>query len=76
RKDDEGVSKESRIDDQETPKNSTRDVNTTGLSINTACTNVNTEVDMSNISTTYLVPSTPNIRIHKDHSLDHVIGDV
>ncbi|GJX42653.1 putative ribonuclease H-like domain-containing protein [Tanacetum coccineum] len=23
-----------------------------------------------------LVPSTPNTRIHKDHSLDHVIGDV
>ncbi|GJS37357.1 putative ribonuclease H-like domain-containing protein [Tanacetum coccineum] len=35
-----------------------------------------TEVDMSNITTTYLVPSTPNTRIHKDHSLDHVIGDV
>nr|GEV73948.1 hypothetical protein [Tanacetum cinerariifolium] len=37
---------------------------------------VNTEVDMSNISATYLVPSTLNTRIHKDHSLDHVIGDV
>ncbi|GJY09243.1 ribonuclease H-like domain-containing protein [Tanacetum coccineum] len=35
-----------------------------------------TEVDMSNITTTYLVPSTLNTRIHKDHSLDHVIGDV
>ncbi|GKA78192.1 putative ribonuclease H-like domain-containing protein [Tanacetum coccineum] len=35
-----------------------------------------TEVDMSNITTTYLVPSTPNTRIHKDHLLDHVIGDV
>ncbi|GJR04936.1 putative reverse transcriptase, RNA-dependent DNA polymerase [Tanacetum coccineum] len=35
-----------------------------------------TEVNMSNITTTYLVPSTPNTRIHKDHSLDHVIGDV
>ncbi|GKA14963.1 hypothetical protein Tco_0694609 [Tanacetum coccineum] len=31
---------------------------------------------MSNITTTYPVPSTPNTRIHKDHSLDHVIGDV
>nr|GEX11302.1 hypothetical protein [Tanacetum cinerariifolium] len=30
-----------------------------------------TEADMSNITTTYLVPSTPNTRIHKDHSLDH-----
>ncbi|GJS39617.1 putative ribonuclease H-like domain-containing protein [Tanacetum coccineum] len=35
-----------------------------------------TEVDMSNISTTYPFPSTPNTRIHKDHSLDNMIGDV
>ncbi|GJV67750.1 putative ribonuclease H-like domain-containing protein [Tanacetum coccineum] len=35
-----------------------------------------TKVDMSNITTTYPVPSTPNTRIHKDHSLDHVIEDV
>ncbi|GKB03776.1 putative ribonuclease H-like domain-containing protein [Tanacetum coccineum] len=35
-----------------------------------------TEVNLSNITTTYPVPSTPNTRIHKDHSLDHVIGDV
>ncbi|GJY40641.1 putative ribonuclease H-like domain-containing protein [Tanacetum coccineum] len=35
-----------------------------------------TEVDMSNITTTYPVSSTPNTRIHKDHSLDHMIGDV
>nr|GEX68261.1 ribonuclease H-like domain-containing protein [Tanacetum cinerariifolium] len=71
-KDDEGVSKESEIDNQEKLENSTQDVNTAGLSINTASTNVNTEVDLSNISNTYLVPSTLNIRIHKDHSLDHV----
>ncbi|GJY15256.1 ribonuclease H-like domain-containing protein [Tanacetum coccineum] len=105
KKDDEGVNKESGIDDQERPKNSTQDVNTAGPSINAVSTNVNTgslnintvspivttalleathadffgdetEIDMSNITTTYLVPSTPNTRIHKDHSLDHVIGDV
>ncbi|GJX25033.1 putative ribonuclease H-like domain-containing protein [Tanacetum coccineum] len=35
-----------------------------------------TKIDMSKITTTYLVPSTPNTRIHKDYSLDHVIGDV
>ncbi|GKG03741.1 hypothetical protein Tco_0311377, partial [Tanacetum coccineum] len=35
-----------------------------------------TEVDMSNITTINPVPSTPNTRIHKDYSLDHVIGDV
>ncbi|GJT87720.1 retrovirus-related pol polyprotein from transposon TNT 1-94 [Tanacetum coccineum] len=34
------------------------------------------EVDMSNIITTYPVPSTPNTRIHKDNSLDQCIGDV
>ncbi|GKB00784.1 putative ribonuclease H-like domain-containing protein [Tanacetum coccineum] len=34
-----------------------------------------TEVDISNITTTYPVPSTLNTRIYKDHSLDHVIGD-
>ncbi|GJX70248.1 putative ribonuclease H-like domain-containing protein [Tanacetum coccineum] len=104
KKDNEGINKESGIDDQERPENSTQDVNTAGPSINTASTNVNTgslnintvsptvttapleathadffsdetKVDMSNITTTYPVPSTLTIRIHKDHSLDHVIGD-
>ncbi|GKB86818.1 ribonuclease H-like domain-containing protein [Tanacetum coccineum] len=64
KKDDEGVCKESGIDDQERPENSTQDVNIAGP-----------KVDMSNITTIYLVPSTPNTRIHKDHSLDNVIGD-
>ncbi|GJZ64631.1 putative ribonuclease H-like domain-containing protein [Tanacetum coccineum] len=35
-----------------------------------------TEVDMTNITTTYPVPFTLKTRIHKDHSLDHVISDV
>ncbi|GKB35708.1 putative ribonuclease H-like domain-containing protein [Tanacetum coccineum] len=34
------------------------------------------ELDLSNIATTYPVPTTPNTKIHKDHSLDHVLGDV
>ncbi|GJS79416.1 putative ribonuclease H-like domain-containing protein [Tanacetum coccineum] len=94
KKDDEGVCKESGIDDQERPENSTQGVNTAGPSINTEpdmfslgdnatleATHADffgdeTEVDMSNITTTYPVPSTPNTRIHKDHSLDHVIGEV
>nr|GFC96623.1 hypothetical protein [Tanacetum cinerariifolium] len=69
----------------------TTNVNTSSLNINIVSPLVTTapleathadlfgdeiEVDMSNISTTYLVPSTLNTRIHKDHSLDHVIGDV
>ncbi|GJY59388.1 ribonuclease H-like domain-containing protein [Tanacetum coccineum] len=32
-----------------------------------------TEMDMSNLTTSYQVLTTPNTRIHKDHSLDHVI---
>ncbi|GKD15096.1 putative ribonuclease H-like domain-containing protein [Tanacetum coccineum] len=105
KKDDEGVSKESELDDQERPANNTQDDNDAGLSINTSSTNVNTgnsninivnpkvstapieatyddlsryetEVDMSNITTTYPVSSTLNTRIQKDHSLAQVIGDI
>ncbi|GKB32056.1 putative ribonuclease H-like domain-containing protein, partial [Tanacetum coccineum] len=73
KKDDEGVNKESGIDDQERPKN----ITTTPLEARHAdFFGDETEVYMSNITTTYPVPSTPNTRIHKDHSLDHVIGDV
>ncbi|GJW74065.1 putative ribonuclease H-like domain-containing protein, partial [Tanacetum coccineum] len=35
-----------------------------------------TEMDMSNLNASYHVLTTPNTRIHKDHSLDHVIGDI
>ncbi|GJT35139.1 putative ribonuclease H-like domain-containing protein [Tanacetum coccineum] len=35
-----------------------------------------TKMDMSNFTTSYQVPTTPNTRIHKDHSFDHVIGDI
>nr|GEX51590.1 hypothetical protein [Tanacetum cinerariifolium] len=67
------------------------DFDTSSLNINTVSLTVSTaspeathsdffddkpEGDMSNINTTYQVPSTSNIRIHKDHSLDLVIGDV
>ncbi|GKF71871.1 putative ribonuclease H-like domain-containing protein, partial [Tanacetum coccineum] len=34
------------------------------------------EVDMGNITNSYTVPTTPNTRIHKDHLIDNVIGDV
>nr|GEW77857.1 putative reverse transcriptase domain-containing protein [Tanacetum cinerariifolium] len=42
KKDDDGVTIESRINDQERSENSTQDVNTVGPSINTISTNVNT----------------------------------
>ncbi|GKF05015.1 putative ribonuclease H-like domain-containing protein, partial [Tanacetum coccineum] len=73
KKDDEGVNKESGIDDQEKPKN----IIIALLKATHADFFGNeTRIDMSNITATYLVPSNPNTRIHKDHSLDHVIGDV
>ncbi|GKE58321.1 putative reverse transcriptase, RNA-dependent DNA polymerase [Tanacetum coccineum] len=73
------------------PNINTASINTGSLNINTASPPVTTtpleathadffgdetKLDMSNITNTYLVPTTPNTRIHKDHSLDHVIGDV
>nr|GEU65953.1 ribonuclease H-like domain-containing protein [Tanacetum cinerariifolium] len=101
-KDNNGLSTESEIDNQERPnaENNTKDVNTIRPSIYTASSNINTgsltinnfrqsddffgadndmrsldevEMDISNISTTYLVPTTLNTRIHKDHSLDNVM---
>ncbi|GJS97362.1 hypothetical protein Tco_0804330 [Tanacetum coccineum] len=34
------------------------------------------EVDLGNITNSYTVPNTPNTRIHKDHPIENVIGDV
>ncbi|GJX76364.1 hypothetical protein Tco_0323175 [Tanacetum coccineum] len=34
------------------------------------------KVDLGNIINSYIVPTTPNTRIHKDHPIDNVIGDV
>ncbi|GKF15171.1 putative ribonuclease H-like domain-containing protein, partial [Tanacetum coccineum] len=68
KKDDE-VRKESGIDNQERPKNSTQDINTVGPSINTASINITT--GSLNINT--VSPTVTTARIYKDHSLDHVI---
>ncbi|GKA80818.1 uncharacterized mitochondrial protein-like protein [Tanacetum coccineum] len=77
KKDDEGG-----IDDQEKTKNSASvvicgPIPTAQLeSTYTDFFSDESELDLSNIATTYPVPSTPNTRIHKDHSLDHVTGDI
>ncbi|GJV33088.1 putative ribonuclease H-like domain-containing protein [Tanacetum coccineum] len=34
------------------------------------------EVDLGNITNSYTVPTTPNTRIHKDHLIKNMIGDV
>ncbi|GKC03791.1 putative ribonuclease H-like domain-containing protein, partial [Tanacetum coccineum] len=57
-------------------------LNVVGPSISTASPNEgdNTEgeleVDLGNITNSYIVPTTPNTRIHKDHPIDNVIGEV
>ncbi|GJS76552.1 putative ribonuclease H-like domain-containing protein [Tanacetum coccineum] len=61
KKDDEGVNKESGIDDQERPENSTQDVNTVGPSINTSSTNVNTgslNINTSDVQTRRMIKTT------------------
>ncbi|GJZ92599.1 putative ribonuclease H-like domain-containing protein [Tanacetum coccineum] len=86
KKDDEGVSKASGVDDQETLEASNRPQSVSGIfllkdNVTPEATNVDlfggeTEMDMSNLNASYQVPTTPNTRIHKDHSLDHVISDI
>ncbi|GJY72964.1 putative ribonuclease H-like domain-containing protein [Tanacetum coccineum] len=99
KKDDERVSKESEVDNQEKPEGINPNINTAGPTINTASANLKTnifslrdnvtpeatnadlfgdeaEMDMSNLNASYHIPTTPNTRIHKDHSLDQVIGDI
>ncbi|GJR08285.1 putative ribonuclease H-like domain-containing protein [Tanacetum coccineum] len=65
KKDDEGVSKASGFSDQEQPESNTLNINTS-----------RPKMDMSNLTTLYQVPTTPNTRIYKDHLVDHVIGDI
>ncbi|GKD94606.1 hypothetical protein Tco_1374443 [Tanacetum coccineum] len=36
----------------------------------------NQEIKLGNIPQSYEVPTTPHTRIHKDHPIEHVIGDV
>ncbi|GKE17488.1 hypothetical protein Tco_1425065 [Tanacetum coccineum] len=36
----------------------------------------NQEIELGNIPQSYAVPTTPHTRIHKDHPIEHVIGDV
>ncbi|GJV00171.1 putative ribonuclease H-like domain-containing protein [Tanacetum coccineum] len=57
-------------------------LNVVGPSVSTTSPNEedNTEeepkVDLGNITNFYIVPTTPNTRIHKDHPIDNVIGEV
>ncbi|GJU40708.1 putative ribonuclease H-like domain-containing protein [Tanacetum coccineum] len=64
-------------------QNSSKDMFTIGASHSLKATHVEffseeeeLEVDMGNIINSYTVPTTPNTRIHKDHPIENVIGDV
>ncbi|GKB77342.1 retrovirus-related pol polyprotein from transposon TNT 1-94 [Tanacetum coccineum] len=61
---------ESESEDQEKEDNvnSTNNVNVVGIEVNVA--------DMNNLDTTIQVSPNPTTRIHKDHPLDQVIGDL
>ncbi|GJS53502.1 putative ribonuclease H-like domain-containing protein [Tanacetum coccineum] len=79
---DDGVSKDSGLDDQERPANNTQDVKIARPNVNTASTNVN--IGSPNINTVNPKVTTAPIEatyddlsgIHKDHSLAQVIGDI
>ncbi|GJV30286.1 hypothetical protein Tco_1386734, partial [Tanacetum coccineum] len=57
-------------------------LNDVGPSVNTASTNEQEsteeepEVDLGKITNSYIVPTTPNTRIHKDYLINNVIGEV
>ncbi|GJV42239.1 putative ribonuclease H-like domain-containing protein [Tanacetum coccineum] len=57
-------------------------LNVVGPSVNTASpdeqdsTEEEPEVDLGNITNSYIVPSTPNTRIHKDYPIDNVVSEV
>ncbi|GJZ20670.1 hypothetical protein Tco_0557260 [Tanacetum coccineum] len=59
------------------------DVTTGSFKLNAVATHVEffsdedePKVDLGNITNSYTVPTTPNTRIHKDHPIENVIGDV
>ncbi|GJR68770.1 hypothetical protein Tco_0014835, partial [Tanacetum coccineum] len=57
-------------------------LNVVGPSVNTASPNEQDsikeepKVNLGNITNSYIVPTTPNTRIHKDYLIDNVIGEV
>ncbi|GJW57830.1 hypothetical protein Tco_0104561 [Tanacetum coccineum] len=79
----DGLNNENAEQERFTDDSSTKDVNAVEqLVISTVSPNEETnteeepEVDLGNITNSYIVPTTPNTRIHKDHPIDNVIGEV
>ncbi|GKA56232.1 putative ribonuclease H-like domain-containing protein [Tanacetum coccineum] len=62
---------------------SPKDMFTVGVSSTLKATHIESfsdedepKVDLGKITNSYTIPTTPNTRIHKDHPIDNVIGDV
>ncbi|GKF39500.1 hypothetical protein Tco_0119561 [Tanacetum coccineum] len=73
----DGPNNENVEQDKFADDSSTKDDNVVGPSVSTASLNEEEpEVDLGNITNSYIVPTTPNTRIHKDHLIDNVIGEV
>ncbi|GJS84882.1 uncharacterized mitochondrial protein-like protein [Tanacetum coccineum] len=66
----------------ENSKQESLKLNDVGPSVSTASPNEKDsteeepEVNLGNITNSYIVPTTPNTRIHKDHPIDNVIGEI
>ncbi|GJV99513.1 putative ribonuclease H-like domain-containing protein [Tanacetum coccineum] len=84
----DGLDNENDEKDKSDDDSSPKEVNVAGQHVTTASPTLEAthveffsdedepEVDLGNITNSYTVPTTPNTRIHKDHPIENVIGDV
>ncbi|GJW73390.1 hypothetical protein Tco_0132760 [Tanacetum coccineum] len=84
----DGLDNENDEKDKSDDDSSPKEVNAAGQHVTTASPTLKAthveffsdeyepEVDLGNITNSYKVPPTPNTRIHKDHPIENVIGDV
>ncbi|GKC76850.1 putative ribonuclease H-like domain-containing protein, partial [Tanacetum coccineum] len=70
----DGPNNESDEKDKSEDDSSPKEVNTTHVEF--FSDKDEPEFDLGNITNSYTVPTTPNTRIHKDHLIKNVIGDV
>ncbi|GKF61138.1 hypothetical protein Tco_0181192, partial [Tanacetum coccineum] len=88
KQDGDGHDNENDEQDKSDDVSSPKEVNTAGQHVNTASHTLEAthveffsdedepEVVLGNITNSYIVPTTPNTIIHKDHPIENVIGDV
>ncbi|GJR96608.1 putative ribonuclease H-like domain-containing protein [Tanacetum coccineum] len=74
----DGLNNENDEQERFADDSSTKDVNAVGIASPNEedSTEEEPKVDLGNITNSYIVPTTPNTRIHKDHPIDNMIGEV